>query len=265
MLKLSLFRRRKQNTSRALVRQRLEDSDIEDSTDIGDHELPNTEKPHLKGFLPRCSSEEGLLGCKSWLHQLCQQKQDQVGRFLEDDYCHQVGFRIEGPTKDKNGQSPNRALTRDCCSSESAVLGRVREGQEPRDKVPEDLLAALRDKPPQNNHTESYGDMRTALLTWNRRVTGNAQEDEDARELLRNAIERRVHLLKAPARGSDKSRSLEESSSELLQALTALRPEIADFKNQAFLDVLVMMWANVRIAIPDLDDELKVLTMNRKC
>lgn len=208
MSKRSLFRKRQQNISRALIRQQLEDSDVEDSTDIGDHELSNTVKPHLDGFLPRCSSEIGLSGCKSWLHQLCEQEQDQVDRFREDDYCHQVGLGIEGPTKDKNGQSPNRVLTPDYGSSESAILGRVREGQGPRHKVPEDLLTALGDKPPQNNHTESYGGMRTVLLTWNRRVTGNAQ-DEDARELLRNAIERRARLLKAPARGSDKSQFLE--------------------------------------------------------
>ncbi|KAF1922480.1 uncharacterized protein M421DRAFT_96768 [Didymella exigua CBS 183.55] len=148
-----------------------------------------------------------------------------------------------------------------CNLPETAVLHRIREGRGPRDSVAKDILAVLRDKTSSTYNTESYSDMRKILLAWNRRINGGFDNDADARELLRLAVDRRAHLLKAPARGSDKSQFLKDSSAEMLQALTALRPEIADFKNQDFLDILLTMWANVLIATPGLDDDLKLLTM----
>ncbi|KAF2621694.1 hypothetical protein BU25DRAFT_463484 [Macroventuria anomochaeta] len=158
----------------------------------------------------------------------------------------QCSYRVEGAV---------------CPPLDSAVLQRIREGRGPRDTIPEDLLAAFRDNDPQNHSAETYGDLRKVLLSWNDRMSGNLGEDQDAREMLQIAVERRTHLLKSSSHGLDRTHALKESSNELLQALTTLRPEIASFRSQDPFDILIMMWANVRIAIPDLDDELKLLTM----
>lgn len=263
--RFSMPRRRQQRISKAFIRQHLEASDAEDNAKVDHTESSNTAELDRVTFLPACSSTGDLSDCRSWLQQRCKLEQVRLDEIVTDHGHREVEFKyqdvIHKKGKGENRRDSHHALGDDHASIDTAVLQRIREGRGPRDHVFEDLLAAFRDAPLQSNSAESYDEMKRTLLTWNKKVSGDCQEGEDARELLKIAIERRAHLLKAPARGSDKSQFLEESSTELLKALAALRPEIASFKNQDFFDIMVMMWANARIAIPDLDDELRLLTM----
>ncbi|KAJ4339963.1 hypothetical protein N0V87_002902 [Didymella glomerata] len=253
-----MFRRRQKHISKALIQQHLKYPDSENDSDLEEADHVNGD---IARFLPDCPSEGKLLECRSWLQQRCDQEQCRLEELLADDaHCK---LRLESvflPGYRDRRDSFN-ALDGGSNLRDTAVLERIRDGRGPRGHCSEDLLATLRDAPVQKHGTQWYGDPRSVLLAWNKRVSQGLEEDEGARDSLKAAIERRAHLLKAPARGSDKSRFLEESSAELLQALTAMRPEIADFEDQELLDVLVIMWANIRIAIPDLDDELKLLTM----
>jgi hypothetical protein len=253
-----MFRRRQKHISKALIQQHLKYPDSENDSDLEEADHVNGD---IARFLPDCPSEGKLLECRSWLQQRCDQEQCRLEELLADDaHCK---LRLESvflPGYRDRRDSFN-ALDGGSNLPDTAVLERIRDGRGPRGHCSEDLLATLRDAPVQKHGTQWYGDPRSVLLAWNKRVSQGLEEDEGARDSLKAAIERRAHLLKAPARGSDKSLFLEESSAELLQALTAMRPEIADFEDQELLDVLVIMWANIRIAIPDLDDELKLLTM----
>lgn len=255
---LSMFKRRQQHISRALIQQHLEDPDIADEFDLDGAHGVDTD---IVRFLPECPPEGDLRDCRSWLQQRCDQEQCRLEELLADKTYHDVDMESGSLTEGMPRRDFHSALDNSSFLPDTAVLERIREGRGPRDHSPDELLTALRDAPIQEGRTESYGDMRRVLVAWNQRVSGKLEEDKGARESLEKAIERRAHLLKAPARGSDKSQFLAESSSELLHALTVLRPEIAGFRNQEFLDVLVIMWANIRIAVPDLDDELKLLTM----
>jgi hypothetical protein len=253
-----MFRRRQKHISKALIQQHLKYPDSENDSDLEEADHVNGD---IARFLPDCPSEGKLLECRSWLQQRCDQEQCRLEELLADDaHCK---LRLESvflPGYRDRRDSFN-ALDGGSNLPDTAVLERIRDGRGPRGHCSEDLLATLRDAPVQKHGTQWYGDPRSVLLAWNKRVSQGLEEDEGARDSLKAAIERRAHLLKAPARGSDKSLFLEESSAELLQALTAMRPEIADFEDQELFDVLVIMWANIRIAIPDLDDELKLLTM----
>ena len=259
-----MFERRTQRISRALIRQHLEDSDDEgdvdqDTTDDGLQDKTNFRFEPQDRYLPRCASAENLLGCKAWLDQLCDHEEGQLHETLEADSESSAGCgtgHLFGATQCDN-LGPDSAIEHTC--TDIAVLQRIRDGRGPREKAFEDLLTPLRDS--KFNGAETYDEMRKVLQNWNKRMTGDQGENQYARAMLKVAVERRAELLKGPNDGFDKNHALDESSIELLQALTALRPEIAGFKNQEHFDVLVMMWANVRIAIPDMDDDLKVLTM----
>lgn len=202
-----------------------------------------------------------LLDCRSWLQQRCVQEQCRLEDLLADDTHREEVLESDGSSECRERQCSHNASGSGSIPPDTAILQRIREGRGPRDQSSEDLLAPLRDVPIQGHGTEPYGDMVGVLLEWNVRVSERTEEDRGVTASLKIAIERRAHLLKAPACGSDKSSFLEESSAELLQALTILRPEFAGFKDQELLNVLLVMWANIRIAIPDLDDELKMLTM----
>ena len=254
----NIFRRRQRHISRVLIQQHLRDSGSEDDADPEEADDANGD---LVRFLPECQSEGDLLDCRSWLQQRCDQEQCRLEELLADDACREVRLQSDSPLEWKNRRVSHEIFGAGSNLPDTAVLERIREGRGPRDQCAEDLLAAFRDLPVREHGTESYSNMRRVLLAWNKRMSGDLEEDEGARESLKAAIDRRAHLLKAPARGSDKSLFLEESSAEVLQALTALRPEIADFKDQKLLDFIVIIWANIGIAIPDLDDELKLLTM----
>ncbi|KAF3050086.1 hypothetical protein E8E11_010383 [Didymella keratinophila] len=184
-----MFGRRQQHISKALIQQHLRDSDSEDDTDIED--------------TGHCRLEE----------------------LLADVADREVRLESESFPAFEDRRDSHKALGVGSTPPDTAFLERIREGRGPRDQSPEDVLATLRDESIQRHKTESYGDMKSVLLAWNKRAT----------------IDRRANLLKAPAGGSEK--------------------KIADFKDRELLDILVIVWANIRITIPDLDDELKLLTM----
>lgn len=258
-----MFVRRAPHISRALILQHLEDPDDQEDGDqfiAGDDILHNSSFRFgtQDRYMPRCASGENLLDCKAWLDQLYEYEQAQLHETLQSD-----GKRLKGYDEESTA-TEGSALHHDAhtkhLSIDVAVLQRIRDGRGPRDHVSEDILEPLRDDKTQYCSAETYDQMEKVLLHWNERVTEDRGEDQDARAMLKVAIEKRADLLSLN-HGFGSSQALYESSIELLQALTALRPEIAGFKNQEHFDILVMMWANVRIALPDMDDELKLLTM----
>lgn len=248
------------HTSRTLIQQLLQ---ISDNDDTLDQNTTNADLLHERNdqhrYIPRCVSVENLLSCKAWLDQICEHEQAQLHENLEADSKwstkRQLGGLYGAPKYHNFRHDP--AIEHPVI--DTAVLERIRDGRGPRDQVIEDLLAPLRES--EFNSAETYDEMKEVLQAWNKRVTGDQRIDEDAITTLETAIEKRAELLRNPNDGLDKKVALDESSAELLQALTALRPEVAEFKSQEYFDILVMMWANARVAIPDMDDDLRLLTM----
>ncbi|KAJ8115746.1 hypothetical protein OPT61_g2687 [Boeremia exigua] len=258
MSKLTVSGDRPQRISKALIRQHLEDSGVEDS---GESDTTGSELLHCDRTIPTWAPAGDLLSCKSWLDQLCDEERN---RF--DETSDNAGDRLVGSSNDVTCEESGMQERGDgegagCPAINTEILKRIREGCGPRDKVHEDLLAIFRGGSLRTEGVETYEDMKTVLLSWNERVSLELGEDEDARAMLEVAIEKRGKLLKNNNQGLQRSQYLEKSSKELLQALTALRPEIAGFQNQNSLDILTTMWANVRVAVPDLDEELRLLTM----
>ncbi|KAH6644615.1 hypothetical protein C7974DRAFT_383949 [Boeremia exigua] len=256
MHRLGMSRRRTQHISKELIRQRLEDSDPESDGEVDTASLELTCQDRT---IRKWAPVGDLLSCKSWLDQICDEAQARFDKASEDD--------SRPLSSNSHTEQASKTQNHGCCEGadsqtlDTDILQRIREGRGPRDEVSEDLLAVFRDKDLQRDKEESYEDMRNVLLSWNRRVSSTLREGENSRVMLRLAVERRGSLLRSCDHGTDGRQELEESSAELLQALTALRPEIAEFHRQSSFDILVMLWANVRIAIPDMDDELKLLTM----
>lgn len=251
-----MFRRRSRHTSKALIRQHLEDSDVEDSDEqdtTGPETLPDDSS------ISRWTPAEDLSSCTSWLDRLCKEEQARLEDALEIDIdwaACQSNINAVGASGMREHAQDKGA---DCL--DTRILQRIRQGRGPRDTVGEDLLAVFRDGSSGKNGPESYEEMKELLLSWNERVSKELGEDGLARAVLGTAVAKRSSLLRKFDPSIDREKALEESSTKLLQALTCLRPEIADFRHQESIDILTMMWANVGVATPDLDDELKLLTM----
>ncbi|KAF1947513.1 hypothetical protein EJ02DRAFT_91708 [Clathrospora elynae] len=139
---------------------------------------------------------------------------------------------------------------------DTAVLERIKRGEGPRDKVFEDLLAPLRIRDVPKGE-ESYDDMKQVLLAWNQRIAGNGEDDGISRQKFIAALEERLKVVV----GQDGI--LEPSRRRLLKTIHAYRPETVHFENQNPFDMLVIMWAHICIANPDIrgnDDDWMHLT-----
>ncbi|KAJ4991801.1 hypothetical protein SVAN01_02651 [Stagonosporopsis vannaccii] len=245
-----------QHLSKALTRQHLRESDPEDGDE---HNTTGPESPCRKPITPRWGSAEDLLSCKSWLGQLCEEERSRLDKALEVDSNSAACQSNSNAVSTSDMQEP--AHDKDADRLGTGILQRVRQGRGPRDSVAEDLLAVFRVDSLEENCAETYEDMQKVLLSWNKRVSAGLVEDQHARVILRAAVARRRSLLRRSYPGIDREKALQESTNEMLHALTALRPEVACFQTQESSDILTMMWANVRVVVPDLDDELKALTM----
>lgn len=209
----NMFRRRQRHIRRALIQQHLRDSDSEDDADPEEADDANGD---LVRVLPNCPSEGDLLDCRSRLQQRCDQEQCRLEELLADDAYREVRLQSDSLAEWKNRRVSHEIFGAGSNFPDTAVLERIREGRGPRDQRAEDLLTALRDVPVREYGAESYNDMRRVLLAGDKRVSGDLEEDESARESLKAAIDRRAHLLKASTRGSDENLFLEESSAEIL-------------------------------------------------
>lgn len=255
--------RRTQHISRALIRQHLEAPDVAEDTehDKTSPKLLKIDTSRQDKPIPRCVSTDDLLSCSSWLIRLCEQEQARMDQAVGDDSNKPGGLDRKNTSRASERPTPCHNESTDCPGLDTTILRRIREGRGPRDEASEDLLAAFRKKGSCKSGAETYGEIREILLSWNKHASQDVKNDTHEREILATAIETRIDLLTGFSHGSDRKQALDESSFELLRALKVLRPEIAGFQNQEHFDVLVIMWANARIAIPDMDDELKLLTM----
>jgi hypothetical protein len=157
---------------------------------------------------------------------------------------------------------------------DTSILDRIRSGEGPRDKVFKDLLAPLRLQGQAPDSEESYEDMQKVLLAWNQKVAGNSEDDSEARKAFIAALEKRIKSVERvfaivrDEKNIDQSDKigqegiLEPSERRLRQAIHAYRPETRKFKSQDPFDLLVVMWANIGRANPDLnnDDDWMYLT-----
>lgn len=265
MPRLVVLRRHTQPITGALIRQHLKDPDLEDSDE---DDATGPEILCSRPVVPGCGPAVDLVSCKSWLDRLCEEEQSRLYEALNDN-SDWAAVQNNGNAVQNNGNAVSTSDMQEYAHDKSAdcldtrVLQRIRQGRGPRDWVAEDLLAVFRDgdSDPCQEGPETYEDMQKVLLSWNERVGAKLAEGERARMMLSTAVNTRRSLLRRSYPGNDREKALEVSSAEMLHALTSLRPEVAGFHNQDSLDILLMMWANVRVAVPDLDDELRMLTM----
>jgi hypothetical protein len=157
---------------------------------------------------------------------------------------------------------------------DTSILRGIRSGEWPPDKEVKDLLAPLRLQGQAPDAEESYEDMQKVLQAWNQHVAGNCKDDPEARQVFIAALETRIKAVEKvlaivrDERNIDQSDKigqegiLEPSKRRLLKALHAYRPETQKFKNQDPFDLLVVMWANIGRANPDItgDDDCMYLT-----
>ncbi|KAF9695461.1 hypothetical protein EKO04_006485 [Ascochyta lentis] len=260
MSRLGTFKRRTLHISRSLIQQHIKDSDTEDDadqdTDSGGSLIIKSSHYEKDCKIPKCVSAENLLSCKAWLGQLCEHEQTLESDSNWSTPCDpgSLSSAIE-----EHGCHYNSAIERP--SMDVEVLNRIRDGRGPRDQVFDDVLAPLRGSSPRGHSAETYDELQKVLLAWNERILGNLGKEQDARKMLKTAIEKRASLLERMSHGGEEKQALDDASAKLLHALTTLRPEIASFKDHDHFEVLVMMWAHVGIAIPDMDDDLKLLAL----
>ncbi|CAI6336575.1 unnamed protein product [Periconia digitata] len=142
---------------------------------------------------------------------------------------------------------------------DTSILRRIADGRGPRDAQYKDLLGPLRLAEQGSNEThsaahETYEDLLKVLLAWNRHVAPIQDLIEERQELM-EALRARDQLIDEAAQRNT-LRLLNQPFPRLQKALCAFRPEIAHFANQDVSSIMIIMVANIRVAI-DIDDDLK--------
>ncbi|PVI01232.1 hypothetical protein DM02DRAFT_627880 [Periconia macrospinosa] len=145
---------------------------------------------------------------------------------------------------------------------DTSILKRIAEGRGPRDAKYEDLIAPLRLTKRSDLCTgqllyneETYDDLLRVLLDWNRKVAPIHDLSKERQDLA-TALKARNALIDKAAEHNT-LRLLNQPFPQLREALCAFRPEITRFENQNISDLMVLMVANMRIARPDIDDDIK--------
>jgi hypothetical protein len=190
------------------------------------------------------------------LENVCKEEQKVIAALSD------AGHEISAVAAYRNAVLPKVELGMD-----TSILGRIRSGEWPPVKKVKDLLAPLRLQGQAPVVEESYEDMQKVLQAWNQHVAGNCKDDPDARQALMTALKMRskatekVLAIVRDERNIDQSDKigqegiLEPSKRRLLKAMHAYRPETRKFKNQDPFDLLVVMWANIGRANPDIAGE----------
>ncbi|KZM20386.1 uncharacterized protein EKO05_0006958 [Ascochyta rabiei] len=247
------FKRRTQKISRSLIQKYLVDSDADDDvdqdTDHGDSpNVRNSQSENHERRIPKCASTENLLCCKAWLDQLCEHEQTLKG---DSNWLKGRDERKLSSTTEKG--SSRHDLTGEHVPMDEGVLQRIRDGHGPRDQIFDDLLAPLRASSPPGHGAETYDEMKKVLLAWDERMLGSLEEEKSARVMLKIASEKRSKLLEHLSYNLDEKQASDDASAELLHSLTALRPEIASFKNHDHPDVLLMSIARLELDMAEVE------------
>jgi hypothetical protein len=144
-----------------------------------------------------------------------------------------------------------------------ATLKRIAQGQGPRPKEYDDLIAPFRrpveDEDSKSNASsyieETYEEVLQILLEWNKSVS-LVQDLERERQELLDALDERNRFVDDAQKRKDVE-LLNQPTPRIQKALHTFRPETVSFQNQQIYDLLIMLVANLRVAKPDIDDELK--------
>lgn len=256
--------------TRCLVQAALRDSDSGDQKGDVDVDSAQPIPGHDSGS---DEPEIVLRDTRNWLESLAQRERKKTNQVPEYTFRRIVVdpegsvFPFLAPGEGVESDTPQAILVKSPgLALDTSVLDRIREGRGPRDFEPEDLVAKLRVGTSADTSStcstfsseeeETYQGLLDVLFNWNRHVGQYKGLVKERKELL-DALEERNHLITDIERGHKKSELLEKEISRLKRALKVFRPELATFEDQRVGAHLVMMVANFRIAIPDIDDELK--------
>ncbi|KAF1950035.1 hypothetical protein CC80DRAFT_539882 [Byssothecium circinans] len=228
-----------------------DDLALDISTAAGD-QIAHKDDSGLADFEPSLPEARGLLAA------LCEEEDSQTG--WEPEYILDRHASVRGLRKGSRDDQVERRLD---LTQGLEALKRIAKGQGPRVKEYEDLLAPLRrpvaEEDVQSNASsyieETYEEMLQVLLAWNRSVAPIEELAEQRQELL-SALEERNRLIDDARQLYDLS-ILDQPSPRLQRAIHAFRPETGTFENQNVNDILIVMVANLRVAKPDIDDDVK--------
>ncbi|KAF2247139.1 hypothetical protein BU26DRAFT_342765 [Trematosphaeria pertusa] len=251
--------------TRALVLELLYDPDedpeeqyVEEDNGGIDIEETTTEVD----FAP-VSADTILQETRSWLEALADEQQAETDS-TSDCETEEDPTGNESPSLGVDGDQgdepePTIHVQPSDMGMNTEVLHRIRE-EEPGPRPPEgyDLIANLRLGTPKKDDTseETYAELLEVVQAWNLHV-GSIPDLTEERDEFLQALRERHHLIKDVEQHKRERAVLDEPPERLQRAMRAYRPEIAKFENQNTFDILVMMIANLRIANPDLDEDVK--------
>ncbi|KAI8932618.1 hypothetical protein NX059_012528 [Plenodomus lindquistii] len=250
--------------SRSLILEHLHDS--ENAYDVEQREVASCAAivEHAEG-IDRLASDAEIEDMQSWLKKECNKEQARAVA-LEPDSGRQTAIACQYLTCRLKSTSPGINTT---------ITGHARHGEGTSDYVPEDLLAPLRLRVERSSGRESYSEMLDVLLAWNAHVVNSRRPTPGARQQLldtlkaRSAAAKRVLDITQDKAGSKmydeigQEAILEPSERALVKALHTYRPETTQFANQNPFSMLIMLWANIGRADPDIrgDHDLRDATL----
>lgn len=243
--------------SKSLIRHYLCDSDDEESLYIEDAFPGDAAAVERVQSIDRLAPDADSEAMQTWLNSECEEEQARVGP-LEFGPGSQNTLAYHDLSANLRTTFPGMDTT---------LLKRVRRGEGTRDFVPEDLLAPLRLGISRPSDRESYSEMLDVLLAWNTHICIGRRVNPDARTQLLDALKTRsvaaqrvldiAESKEEPAMYDEVGQEaiLEPSKRNLAKALHQYRPETAQFVDQDPFSMLVLLWANIGRADPDIEED----------
>lgn len=207
-----------------------------------------------------------LADLQDWLQKLAEEEESKIDRGIEFG-PHQLGS-IHDARGGELLDHVDPGVLVDIWSSglgmNTDVLIPIKQGLGPRLSKIKDLIAPFRRKTREctagSEHSstgETYEDLLKILVEWNE-YAYNGDSIEQREELLL-ALRERMHIIPVACGGQQKQDELTRNSKRLVQAIHGYRPETKEFSHQTPYHLMTVMVANVRIAEPDVDHNLKEL------
>ncbi|KAH9869951.1 hypothetical protein J1614_006872 [Plenodomus biglobosus] len=236
--------------SKFIIRNYLWDSDDEESL-YNEDAFPSDAAAveHVQG-IDRLAPDADIEAMQAWLNSECEKEQARVGPL---DF---------GPgSQNTLAYHDLSANLRTAFSGmDTTLLKRIRRGEGTHDFVPEDLLAPLRLGISRLSDRESYSEMLDVLLAWNTHVSNARTQLLDTLKTRSVAAQRVLDIAKSKEESAmydevGQEAILEPSKRNLVKALHAYRPGTAQFVDQDPFSMLVMLWANIGRADPDIKED----------
>ncbi|KAF2123442.1 hypothetical protein P153DRAFT_401922 [Dothidotthia symphoricarpi CBS 119687] len=249
--------------SKFLTFQILDDSNLNDNYKQGfcDEEVDQKASTSSGGtdVCNSASADAILARTRSWLDAKCLQEQASA------DWAPEFSRERWSTFQEQEGSIHGSPAI------DTTILERIHAGRGPRDPSYEvDLLAAVRLEPvemiegPEPEYVrETYKATSKVLLEWNLHISADKYDPELSKALV-GVLNERVRLFGEVQKGTANPTILNktsDSSRQIIQALCALRPEVARFSTLNPTTILYILWAYIGRAVPDMDDDLKYATM----